>query len=106
MVADAADSTQHPEAPSGNTGLYVVGIGASSGGLSALQVLLSSLPAEPGFACVVVTHLSPGHESHLSQLLQPHTAMPVQQVSTTVALAPNRVFVIPPNANLDTIDTH
>jgi two-component system, chemotaxis family, CheB/CheR fusion protein len=40
---------------------YVVGIGASSGGLSALQVLLGSLPPDPGFACVVVMHLSPEH---------------------------------------------
>src|SRR5262244_575092 len=86
--------------------LYVVGVGASSGGLSALQALLGSMPADPGFACVIVVHLSPEHESHLPGLLQQYTAMPVQQVTSTVALQANRVYVIPPNANLDTIDTH
>jgi two-component system, chemotaxis family, CheB/CheR fusion protein len=85
---------------------YVVGIGASAGGLSALQSLLASMPPAPGFACVIVVHLSPEHESHLSELLQQRTAMRVQQVTSTVALEPNNVYVIPPNANLDTIDTH
>lgn len=85
---------------------YVVGIGASSGGLAALQVLLGTLPAKPGFACVVVMHLSPEHESHLPELLQQHTSMPVREVTGTVALERDHVFVIPPNANIDTIDTH
>jgi two-component system, chemotaxis family, CheB/CheR fusion protein len=86
--------------------LYVVGIGASSGGLPALQALLGSVPPNPDFACVIVVHLSPEHESRLPGLLQAHTGMPVQQVTSTVPLERNRVYVIPPNANLDTIDTH
>jgi two-component system CheB/CheR fusion protein len=86
--------------------LYVVGIGASAGGLSALQALLHTFPANPGFACVVVMHLAPNHESHLAELLQQHTPMPVRQVTATIPLEPNQVYVIPPNANLNTIDTH
>ena len=86
--------------------LYVVGIGASTGGVAALKALLGGLPANPGFACVVVVHLSPEHESFLPDVLQPHCAMPIQQVTATVALERNRVYVIPPNANLNTIDTH
>ncbi len=97
--------TSPPEDATGPE-LYVVGIGASSGGLTALQTLLGSMPADPGFACVIVVHLSPEHESHLPGLLQQHTTMPVQQVSSTVPLERNKVFVIPPNSNLDTIDTH
>jgi two-component system CheB/CheR fusion protein len=100
------ESTQRAHEQPAAAELYVVGIGASSGGLSALRVLLSSLPAEPGFACVVVTHLLREHESNLPLLLQQHTPMPVQQVAATVPLVPNRVFVIPPNANLNAIDTH
>src|SRR5215469_2888193 len=84
----------------------VVGIGASSGGLDALRAFFSRMPATPGFACVVVVHLSPEHESHLVELLQPYTQMPVCQVIKTTALEPNRVYVIPPNANLSSIDTH
>lgn len=85
---------------------YVVGIGASTGGIAALQVLLQSMPAAPGFACVIVVHLSPEHESHLAELLQPHTAMPVQQVAGTTAIEPDHVYVIPPNANLTAVDSH
>ncbi|HEY2340292.1 MAG TPA: chemotaxis protein CheB, partial [Steroidobacteraceae bacterium] len=66
----------------------------------------SRAPPRPGYACVVVVHLSPEHESHLVQMLQPYTQMPVSQVVRTTALEPNRVFVIPPNANLNSIDTH
>jgi two-component system, chemotaxis family, CheB/CheR fusion protein len=85
---------------------HVVGIGASAGGAEALRTLFSGMPASPGFACVVVVHLSPEHESHLVQLLQPSTQMPVCQVTCTTVLEPNRVYVIPPNANLNSIDTH
>ncbi|MBV9317347.1 MAG: hypothetical protein JOZ34_07785, partial [Gammaproteobacteria bacterium] len=84
----------------------VIGVGASAGGLDALRTFFSRMPATPGFACVVVVHLSPEHESHLQQLLQPYTQMPVQQVRRTVELKANHVYVIPPNANLNTIDTH
>src|SRR5262249_4398449 len=60
----------------------------------------------PGLAFVVVVHLSPEHDSHLVQLLQPYTQLPVRQVVRTTALEPDHVYVIPPNANLNSIDTH
>ena len=84
----------------------VIGIGASAGGLSALKAFFDHVPEESGLAFVVVVHLSPEHESHLADLLQPHVKMPVMQVTDGPALEPNRVYVIPPGWNLDTIDTH
>src|SRR5215472_4771670 len=84
----------------------VVGVGASAGGLEALRAFFSRMPAKPGFACVVVVHLSPEHESNLVHMLQPYTQMPVCQVVKTTALEANHVYVIPPNANLNSIDTH
>jgi two-component system CheB/CheR fusion protein len=84
----------------------VVGIGASAGGLSALKNLFSNVPSDSGLAFVVVVHLSPDHESHLAELLQPHVKIPVQQVTDTTPLQPNHVYVIPPNSNLSAIDTH
>ena len=86
--------------------LRVVGIGASAGGLSALRELFSRMPDGTGLAFVVVVHLSPEHKSHLPELLQPHSSIPIAQVTETVPLEPNRIYVIPPNANLNTIDTH
>ena len=88
-------------------GLYVVGIGASSGALSSeLQSLLRHPAANPGFALVIVVHLSPEHESHLPQLLQPHTAMPVHQVAATVGACSARLLSFRPSQDLDTTDTH
>ena len=86
--ADTRANAAHPPPPHAGADFYVLGIGASAGGLGALRTLFSRLPPEPGFACVVVVHLSPQHESHLVELLQPYTRMPVQQVNRTVALAP------------------
>jgi two-component system CheB/CheR fusion protein len=102
----ANDSTDLTPGPSAERRTYVVGIGASSGGPAALQALLGTLPPDPGFACVVVMHLSPEHESLLPELLQQHSRMPVQQVTATTVLEPDRVYLISPNANLETIDTH
>jgi two-component system CheB/CheR fusion protein len=84
----------------------VVGLGASAGGLAALKAFFAQVPDDTGLAFVVVVHLSPDYESHLAELLQPHIRFPVEQVARTVPLAPNRVYVIPPNANLNAIDTH
>ena len=84
----------------------VVGIGTSAGGLSALRTLFAKIPADTGLAFVIVVHLSPEHESYLPDLLQPHVKMPVWQVTETVPLEPNHVYVIPPGCNLNTIDTH
>jgi two-component system CheB/CheR fusion protein len=47
--------------------LFVVGIGASAGGLDALRALFSELPPQPDMSFVVVVHLSPDHDSHLAQ---------------------------------------
>lgn len=100
------NAQSEPQAATAPDPFYIVGIGASAGGLDALRTLISTLPAEPPFAIVVVVHLSPEHESHLVELLQSHTRIPVEQVNATVLLEPRHIYVIPPNANLDTIDTH
>lgn len=94
-----------PEQPKPSS-VTTVGIGTSAGGLNALKQLFATVPADSGLAFVVVVHLSPEHKSHLADLLQPHAKLPVIQVCETTQLEPNRVYVIPPNANLNTIDTH
>lgn len=84
----------------------IVGIGASAGGLQALKTLFADIPPDTGLAYVIIVHLSPEQKSHLAELLQPHIAMPVQQVNTTVPLLANHVYVIPPGCNLSAVDTH
>jgi two-component system, chemotaxis family, CheB/CheR fusion protein len=86
--------------------VMLVGIGASAGGLEALEELFSKTPGDTGLAFAVVVHLAPDHPSALADLLQPFTPMRVQQVCDDVPVAPNHVYVIPPGCNLSTIDSH
>jgi chemotaxis response regulator CheB len=64
----------------------IVAIGASAGGIKALQTFFDRLPERVGAAIVVVIHLDPEHESELSQILAAHTRMPVIQVREAVTL--------------------
>jgi len=78
----------------------VVGLGGSAGALTALKTFFSTVPPDSGLAFVVVLHLSAGHESIAAELLQRVTGMPVHQVQTTIEIAPNTVYVIPPGKAL------
>ena len=84
----------------------VVGVGASAGGLTTLCTFFEHVPEASGLAFVVIVHLSPEHESHLPDLLQSHVRIPVRQVTDNVSLEPDHVYVIPPGANVNTIDAH
>jgi len=82
----------------------VVGIGASAGGLKALQSFFQHMPATTNMTFVVILHLSPEHESNLAALLQYHTVMPVRQVNEPTPVLPNHVYVIPPTKHLSMND--
>ena len=77
---------------------YVICIGASAGGLDALEKFFSACPADLGAAFVVVQHLSPDHKSMMSNLLARHTEMPVIIVEDDMPLQANQVYLIPPGA--------
>ena len=76
--------------PTTSSGLTVIGLGASAGGLTALQQFFSAMPSDTGLAFVVVIHLSAEHESHLAEILQHSTSMPVVQVTETLKIQPER----------------
>ena len=78
----------------------IVGVGASAGGLEALTELLSHLPGDTGMAFVVIQHLDPRHESHLTALLSKESKMSVSEVKGETRVVANRVYVIPPRCNL------
>jgi len=90
-----APDAQHPDPPPSPI-VPVVGLGASAGGLRALQQFFEAMPATSGMAFVVILHLSPDHESHAGPILQRSTAMPVTRVTEAVRVVPNHVYVIPP----------
>jgi two-component system, chemotaxis family, CheB/CheR fusion protein len=78
----------------------VVGLGASAGGLEALELFLKNVPVGSGLAYVVVQHLDPTHKGILVELLQRCTPMPVVQIKDRTRVLPNQVYVIPPNRDL------
>lgn len=78
--------------------LYIVAVGASAGGLDALEKLFAGLPVDSGAAYVVIQHLSPDHKSMMTTLLSRHTAMPVILVEDDMPIEPDRVYLIPPGA--------
>ena len=81
-----------------------VGIGASAGGIKALKEFFAKMPVDSGMAFVVILHLSEEYESSLAQILQSNTAMPVMQITETVKVEPNHVYVIPPAKGLAMVD--
>jgi two-component system, chemotaxis family, CheB/CheR fusion protein len=93
------DPTRVQEARSRGA-LAVVGIGASAGGLRALQEFFGMVPADSGMAYVVITHLDPHRESRLDALLQDRTPVPVTQVTGTTTVEANHIYLIPPGQDL------
>lgn len=79
---------------------YVVGIGASAGGLGALEAFFANVEHEAGCAYIIVTHLDPTHKSMMPELLARQTRLPVKQVEDGVQIEPNCVYTIPPNREL------
>jgi two-component system, chemotaxis family, CheB/CheR fusion protein len=78
----------------------IVGIGASAGGLEAIEQFLGNVPENSGMAYVVVQHLDPTHKGMLPELLQRISKMQVFQVKDCMVVRPNCVYVIPPNKTM------
>lgn len=84
----------------GGDRFLVVGLGASAGGLEAVSKLLEALPANKGFAFVLIQHLEPTHESMLPDLLAQDTTMKVVKAADGMLVEPSHLYVIPPHAYL------
>jgi two-component system, chemotaxis family, CheB/CheR fusion protein len=82
----------------------IVGIGASAGGLEALEGLFRAMPPDTGMGFALVTHLARGHVSALVEILSRYTKMPVRTASNGAVLAPNELHVCPPDHVMTMID--
>jgi two-component system, chemotaxis family, CheB/CheR fusion protein len=91
------DASQHGYAP---TPTPICAIGASAGGIVALQDFFAQVDTHLGAAYVVIVHLAPDRPSALSEILATRTHMPVLQVESTAELRPNHVYVISPDREL------
>jgi len=82
------------------SGFPIVGIGASAGGLEALELFFLNTPKDSGFAYIVIQHLDPTHVGIMPELLQRTTEMKVVQATDHLKVQPNYVYVIPPNKSM------
>lgn len=95
-----SDDGNKRELKNTNLPLYYVGIGASAGGLEALELFFKHMPTDSGLAFIVVQHLSPDYKSLMNELLARHTKMPIQVIENGVLAEPNNIYLIPPRKNL------
>jgi two-component system, chemotaxis family, CheB/CheR fusion protein len=99
-------ATKRKTAPTPPAVFGVVGIGASAGGVEASSEILKHLHPDLGMAYVFIHHLSSKHDSHLAEILQRYTPMPVSKVTEGVKVHPNHVYVIPPDTFMRIQDGH
>ncbi len=74
---------------------YIIGIGASAGGLEPINELFDSMPEDTNFSFVIVQHLSPDHKSLMGELLAKHTRMKIMEAEDGMRVIPNCVYLIP-----------
>ncbi|HEX5242379.1 MAG TPA: chemotaxis protein CheB, partial [Tepidisphaeraceae bacterium] len=96
QVEIAVDSPSDPQTKT----LFVAGVGASAGGLEALERFFRSTPADTGVAFVVIQHLSPDFKSLMDELLARYTKMPIHRVEDGMIVQPNCIYLIPPKKEM------
>jgi len=99
-AGDTVPESDSPPRTRSRVSLPVVGIGASAGGLQALEQLFTNLPADTGGAFVVVQHLSPDFKSLMDELLAKHTSMRIKVVHEDQRLEADHIYLIPPRCDL------
>jgi len=99
-IPNTVPSPPADDARSADRKFPIVGIGASAGGLEALDLFLRNVPGGSGMAFVIVQHLDPTHKGIMAELLQRTTAMKVIQVKDRTRVRPDCVYVIPPNKDM------
>ena len=104
LVAPESEVPHTAEQKANGSSHLIVGIGASAGGLEAFRTFFEHMPADSGMAFVLVQHLAPDHKSMLAEILAKTTAMAVAEAVDGAEVAPNHVFVIPPDATLSIAD--
>jgi two-component system, chemotaxis family, CheB/CheR fusion protein len=98
-MADLPSDELTPVSPA-EPNFFVVGIGASAGGLRALEEFFENMPVDSGAAFVVIQHLSPDFKSLMKELLERRTRMEIYRVTDGMVLEANSIYLIPPGKNL------
>ena len=80
--------------------LFIVGVGASAGGLEALEVMFDHVEPDGRLAFVVIQHLSPDFRSVMDELLARHTKLSIHRVENGMVVEPNSIYLIPPKKEM------
>jgi two-component system, chemotaxis family, CheB/CheR fusion protein len=104
--AGAGDLTEAPTSESADpkAPFFIVGIGASAGGLDSLEKLFKNMIDKSGMAFVVIQHLSPDYKSLMVELLSKHTRMKIHRAEDDMPVVPDNVYLIPRKRNLTISD--
>jgi two-component system, chemotaxis family, CheB/CheR fusion protein len=94
------ESQSSPAAEKPEATFPIVGIGASAGGLEALELFLENVPEDSGMAFIIVQHLDPTRKDMMVELLQRVTSLQVTQVVERLVVKPNYIYIIPPNKDM------
>ncbi len=96
------DPVEHrtDELPGASPPSHYVAVGASAGGLEAIEAFFSHMPPDSGLGFVVIQHLSPDYKSLMVELLSKKTPMPVHRAEDGMRVLPDHVYLIPPKKNL------
>ena len=99
LLENSAESSSEP-----TKHFHIVAIGASAGGLEALEQFFRNVPKNCGIAFVVIQHLDPNHVGIMPELLQRITEMKVEQATDFLQVLPNHLYVIPPNKSMSILN--
>ncbi|MBF9036782.1 PAS domain-containing protein [Rhodobacterales bacterium HKCCE2091] len=79
---------------------YIIGVGASAGGLEAIKQLIGQAPEGFPHSFVIIQHISPDYKSLMSEILSRETPLPVREVDDDMAVEPGHIYLIPPKSNV------
>ncbi len=94
------EARSRPAQNEGDGYFHIVGVGASAGGLEALETFFANIPDDTGMAFVVIQHLSPDFKSVMDELLARHTQLPIHRVTDGMPVVPNAIYLIPPKKEM------
>ncbi len=100
MEEQLQTSASTPEQESTPQPSHIVGVGASAGGLEALQEFFHEITPDCGAAFVVVQHLSPDFVSLMDEILARHTTLTIEQAQDGLLVAPDTIYLLPPRKNI------
>ncbi|MCP4157999.1 MAG: chemotaxis protein CheB, partial [bacterium] len=86
------------------TAFYIIGIGASAGGLDSFEKFFTHIPSDSGMAFVLFQHIAPDHKSMLPDLLKKFTSMEVYEVKDSMKVRPNCIYINPPGNDVGVIN--